>query len=365
MFGKKVFVSHSAKNKEIADHLCAFIARLGVKEKNIFCSSVIGQGIGNGEKLNTAIANAIQDSSLLIFLLSYDFLNSSYCMEELGVGWYLSQRGDVTCYYLVLPDIELSDLVGFVNSKIDKFTFLDNDHAEELSSLSCDLSKKLRFRMKTHNLITNAENVFLSSIKSFYQQLIDAKKARKYLLELEQNEKNELKNVIKDKEKAIEALNISLEKVVKQRKDYEASIELHTIERVLWSLSFTELVPTKSMERLEKDFWFEFVHRYEEIHSQLNTLPEDSRVEKVISMVYLANGNSQIAYDHFMTFLKLQGAMVSTYDLEFFTEKYKESLQEAITMLEISNASVKEGMYKDYLSESIEYLKKREVLLQL
>ena len=53
MFCKKnIFISHSSENKEIAEQLCAFITRLGIRENRIFCSSIIGQGVNNGEKLN-------------------------------------------------------------------------------------------------------------------------------------------------------------------------------------------------------------------------------------------------------------------------------------------------------------------------
>ena len=60
MFWKKnIFVSHSSENKEIAEQLCAFLTRLGVEESRIFCSSIVGQGVNNGEKLNDAIAKSI------------------------------------------------------------------------------------------------------------------------------------------------------------------------------------------------------------------------------------------------------------------------------------------------------------------
>ena len=93
IFGKKnIFISHSSKNKEIAEQLCAYFSRYGLDNKRVFCSSIIGQGVSNGEKLNEAIGAAISKSHLLIYLLSKDFIDSSYCMEELGGGWYMSQR---------------------------------------------------------------------------------------------------------------------------------------------------------------------------------------------------------------------------------------------------------------------------------
>lgn len=157
-----VFISHSSQNKEIAEQLCAFLTRIGIDERKIFCSSIIGQGVGNGEKLNDVICKAIKKSKLLIYLLSNDFLNSSYCMEELGIGWYLASFKRATCFYLVLPDIDLSELKGFINSKINKFAFVDLEHKEDMGLFAIDVAKKLRIKTPAHQIVLNASKTFLA-----------------------------------------------------------------------------------------------------------------------------------------------------------------------------------------------------------
>jgi len=364
MFEKKVFISHSSKNKEIADHLCAFIARLGVKDENIFCSSVIGKGIDNGQQLNKAIADAITKSSLLIFILSYDFLSSSYCVEELGVGWFLAQRGDVTCYYLVLPDIDMSDILGFVNSKVDKFTFLDNNHVEDLSSLSCDLSRHLHIRLKPHNVITNAESVLLSSINTYVEQILEARRTRKYLSDLEEIEKDRLKDAINKANEDIEALKNTLLQLKQRGKEQDADIELRTIIRILRSLSYTHLKPKKPLDSLDKDFWFEYIERYHVLLKTLNRTPSDERIERVIAFVYLAIENAPKAYEHFLNFVKLNGRYTSDYDVEAFATQYSESMQEVLELIIGFHTLEREGMFKDDLKEVIEFLEKREEALK-
>lgn len=360
MFERKVFVSHSSKNKEIADHFCSYIARLGVKDENIFCSSVIGKGIDNGQQLNKAIADAIAKSSLLIFILSYDFLSSSYCMEELGVGWFLAQRGDVTCYYLVLPDIDMSDIQGFVNSKVDKFTFLDNNHVEDLSSLSCDLSKHLHIRLKPHNVITNAEGVLLSSINASVDQILEAKRMRRYLSELEEKEKANLKETIKKANEDIEALKNTLLQVKQRSKEQDANIELQTSIKIIRNISYTSYTPEKPLESLDKDFWFEFIERYELLLKMLNQTASDERIEQLISSVYLAIGDNNKAYDHFMNFIKLKGKFISDYNIENFATQYSGSMKEILELLKGYHSHEREGVIKDDLSDAIEYLAKRE-----
>lgn len=84
---KKLFISHSSKNKVIANHFISYLEHIGLKRNNVFCSSSISQGAKNGEELNSRIDKAIKDSYLIIYLISRDFLKSSYCIEELWVGW--------------------------------------------------------------------------------------------------------------------------------------------------------------------------------------------------------------------------------------------------------------------------------------
>jgi len=364
MFEKKVFISHSSKNKEIADHLCAFITRLGVDEKNIFCSSVVGQGIGNGEKLNSAIASAIQKSSLLVFLISYDFISSSYCMEELGVGWYLSQQGKATCYYLVLPDIDLSDLVGFVNSKIDKFSFLDSAHGNELSALSCDLSRQLNLRMKSHTEITNAETVFLSSVKSATELLLLSQKERKQEIEKRNSEIETFKQLLEHARTEIENSKTTIARMKERSEEQDAKIELRTIVDIFDEIGRTSLVPDKQIPQFDKDFWFDWIHRYEELLDFLKTFPKRGGMESLVARIYLLNGNLTEAYFHFLNYIRLHNNFVSIYQIRYFSDRFTESMQSAIELLRGYYESELAGNRKDNLAEAIDYLLKRETSYQ-
>jgi len=365
MFDNKVFISHSTVNKEIADHFCAYLVRLGVKEKNIFCSSVVGQGISNSEKLNEAISKAIYHSFLLVYIISYDFLKSSYCMEELGVGWYLSQRKQAKCFYLILPDIELSELVGFVNSKIDKFSFLDSSHASELSSLSCDLIKNLDIQMKTHTQITNAESVLLSSIKSINEELIRARQDRNQQIKDKETEKAQLLEALEKAREEIVQLRSLIEKAKIESGKHDEEIELHTIESVFDGISYTTFVPNAPFSSLDKDFWFTWITRYEELLSNLNIKPRNDRVEAIAARVYLSNGNFDEAYRHFLALISILNRYVALYRIEFFPEKYTGSLQEVINILQEYYNREKEGLSKDNQKEVIDFLVAREKTLDV
>ena len=70
LFKKDIFISHSSINAPIAEQLGAFLKHLGISSDRIFCSSVLGQGVNNGEKLNDAVFSAIKDAKIIIYIVS-------------------------------------------------------------------------------------------------------------------------------------------------------------------------------------------------------------------------------------------------------------------------------------------------------
>ena len=196
-----------------------------LRRKTFFCSSIVGQGVANGEKLNDAIGKAIEKSKLIVFLLSRDFLDSSYCMEELGAGWYLNQhKKGATCFYLVLPDMRLSDLNGFVNSKVDKFSFVDPEQKEELECFALETAKYLRLKKPEHQTIVNARKTFFSAIEKHLGDLISRAENKK----LEEEAKTALaapEGVDPELAKEVEALIVERAEA-KKAKNYARADEI-------------------------------------------------------------------------------------------------------------------------------------------
>ena len=127
---KKVFISHSSKNSMIANSFSGYLEHIGIKHNNIFCSSAISQGAKNGEELNVRIGKAIKDSYLIIYIISQDFFNSNYCIEELGTGWYLAQECKKKCFYIIIRYLNFDDIYGFVKSIINIYTLLQFEKRE-------------------------------------------------------------------------------------------------------------------------------------------------------------------------------------------------------------------------------------------
>lgn len=84
----KYFISHSEKDKEYADKFVDFL-RLGfeINRKDIFCSSYSGCNITKGEDFVKYIKEKLDNTNIVFALISYNFIESAFCIAELGASW--------------------------------------------------------------------------------------------------------------------------------------------------------------------------------------------------------------------------------------------------------------------------------------
>lgn len=158
--GKKViFISHRSIDKAVADILVDFLAATGIPKTAFFCSSLPGNDIN--EKITAEVKAALKNSVLNIAILSRDYYQSAYCLNEAGVLWY---REDVPVIPIALPEIDSKNMYGFLNSEY-KLRRLDYDTdisyiydavSEVVSALPCRASvifyesQKLKERYSAH-----------------------------------------------------------------------------------------------------------------------------------------------------------------------------------------------------------------------
>ena len=105
-----IFISHCSVDKEVADMLFSFLVKLGVPREAIFCSSLPGNDVK--ERVQPEIKAALQNSLVNIAILSYDYYQSVYCLNEAGILWYLSP---IPVIPIALPEITTEKMVGFLN----------------------------------------------------------------------------------------------------------------------------------------------------------------------------------------------------------------------------------------------------------
>lgn len=115
-----IFISHRSTDKGIADMLIDFFSGTGISRNAIFCSSLPGNDIN--ERISDEVKNALKSSVVNIAILSQDYYQSAYCLNEAGVLWY----EDTPVIPIALPEIDSGNMYGFLNSEY-KLRRLDCD----------------------------------------------------------------------------------------------------------------------------------------------------------------------------------------------------------------------------------------------
>lgn len=89
---KKIFLSHSSKDREQVDLFKDLLETIGIHPTQIFYSSGSGYGIPLGENLFNYLRAELSQESLVIFLYSEEFFKSAVCMCEMGAAWILTKK---------------------------------------------------------------------------------------------------------------------------------------------------------------------------------------------------------------------------------------------------------------------------------
>ena len=109
--GKKIFISHSSKDRDIVEKFVDHILLLGIglSTEDVFCTSIEDLAIRNGEDIRNHIHANIQNADFSILLISNNYKNSEICMNEMGAVWAYNNN---VRYYL-LPDSNF-DTIGWL-----------------------------------------------------------------------------------------------------------------------------------------------------------------------------------------------------------------------------------------------------------
>ncbi|HQQ39968.1 MAG TPA: hypothetical protein PLR57_00525, partial [Clostridia bacterium] len=83
----------------------------------------------------------------------------------------------------------------------------------------------------------------------------------------------------------------------------------------------------------------------------------------LIATIYIANNDSQKAYQHILNFAKLCDYPISIYNFQNILPYFNGSLQEVIDILQYRAKAAPEGQKRDSYFETIQNLEKREAKL--
>ena len=111
---KKIFISHSSKDKEIVDAFITLLTRgAGLSQDDIFCTSIDGMKIKNGEDIRKHIQENVNYADFAILLVSKSYKESEVCLNEMGAVWAIDKK--VKAY--VFPDLQEASVGWLINDK--------------------------------------------------------------------------------------------------------------------------------------------------------------------------------------------------------------------------------------------------------
>lgn len=157
---KKIFISHSSKDKPIIQLFVDDILRLGIglKSEHIFCTSIEDMGIKNGGDIRKHIHDNIKNADYSILLISKNYKESEICLNEMGAVWAYDNK----VRFYILPDADFNSIGWLCNTriaeKINNPIALDDLHEQlqQAYSLQNTISKSWsRQREKFLNEITH------------------------------------------------------------------------------------------------------------------------------------------------------------------------------------------------------------------
>lgn len=154
----KLFISHSSKDENVIKKIITLLTSIGIKPDDIFCSSFEGQGVKNGQRINSEIRKEINGCSAILYFVSKNFVESTFCTQELGAACLLNDKKPF--FILKTNEISDDDLSGFIDNTY-KYNLINTDG---MSSL-CDWCSENFEITKKVALLNKAISTFLEDAK--------------------------------------------------------------------------------------------------------------------------------------------------------------------------------------------------------
>ena len=138
----KVFVSHSSNDVQFVKPFVDMLEKIGLSNKDLFCSSIHGFNIPLNENIYDYLRNEFDNFDLyVILMLSENYYNSSACLNEMGAAWALKSDSQS----ILLPKFEFKDIKGAIDPRKVCFKLDDlDDRPYRLTELKIKIIGKLK-----------------------------------------------------------------------------------------------------------------------------------------------------------------------------------------------------------------------------
>lgn len=106
----RLFISHATEDLAVATLFRDALLNAGVREEHIFYSGDRSTGVPTGTDIRSYLLAELRSPGLVVELLSPSFVNSSWCLLEVGAAWGLEKP----TYPIVVPPLTVQEAASVV-----------------------------------------------------------------------------------------------------------------------------------------------------------------------------------------------------------------------------------------------------------
>lgn len=118
-----VFISHRGTQETFITALVNLLEHCGFSNENLFCSSVPGFNIGLGEDIIETLRDKFIEHDLyVVYVLSSDYFESAYCLNEMGAAWVLQVQYDI----VATRTLDEKKIEGVISKTKTRISFKDS-----------------------------------------------------------------------------------------------------------------------------------------------------------------------------------------------------------------------------------------------
>jgi hypothetical protein len=123
-----IFVSHPQEDRRLADAVTTLLVDgCGLSTDQVFCSSRPGAGVPAGQDFKHYMREQLAQTTLLIQLITPAYLDSTFCMFELGAAWVK----EIETFPLVVRPVT-TDALDAITGGVQAKSIRDRDDLDEL-----------------------------------------------------------------------------------------------------------------------------------------------------------------------------------------------------------------------------------------
>jgi hypothetical protein len=153
----KIFISHAVVDAALASALSNLLQLgVGVRADHIFCCSIEGLNIETGTNFISYIEDKLSKASLFIPLFSQNFLESRFCLCEMGAAWALKK----TLFPVSVSPVGPKD----VNAILSVTQLAEIDSAPKLGELRDKIGNLLNMKVYETAIWEREKTLFLKKI---------------------------------------------------------------------------------------------------------------------------------------------------------------------------------------------------------